>query len=100
MWDCVEVRFQVRVVHFLSPGGDMLANRVDRLMSVSSRTKPVRAVQEVRLKDRLEDQQSRRLNDTVLDRGNAQRSQPAVRLRDVDTFNRLRPVAFGAKLFV
>src|SRR6516225_4157931 len=100
MWDCVEVRLQIRVVHLLEPGGNMRAYRVDRLMSVPSRTKPVGAVQEVGLKDRLENQQSRRLNDTVLDRGNSQRSQPTVRLGDIDAFNRLRAVALGAKLFV
>ena len=93
MRDRVEVRFQVRVVDLPKPGGDMLADRVDRLMGVPSRTEPVGAVQEVRLEDRLEDQQGRRLNDPVFDRGYSQRSHPAVRLGDVDAFDRLRPVA-------
>ena len=98
MRDRIKVRFQIRVIDLLKPGGDVLADRVDRLMSVPSWTKPVRAVQEVRLKDRLEHQQGRRLDDPVFDRGYSQWSHPAVRLRNVDAFDRLRPVAFGAQL--
>ena len=93
--DRVEVRFQIRVVDLAKPGGEVLADRVDRLMSVPTRTEPVGAVQEVGLKDRLEHQQNRRLNDPVFDRRNSQRSHPAVRLGDVHTLDRLRPVAPG-----
>ncbi len=78
----------------------MVTDRVDRLMSVPSWTKPKRAVQEVSLKDRLEYQHGRRLDDPVFDRGNSQRSHPAVRFRDIDAFDRLRTIAFCAKLFV
>ncbi len=100
MRDRVEIRLQVRVVHRRQPGGHVLTDRVDRLMGVLARTEPIRAVQEVGLKDRLEDQQHRRLNDPVFDGGNTQRSQPAVRFRDGHAFDRLGPVAFGAEFFV
>ena len=100
MWNRVEVRLQIRVVDLSKPGVDIVTDRVDRLMSVSSWTKPKRAVQEVGLKDRLEYQHGRRLNDPVFDRGNSQRSHPAVRFRDIDAFDRLRSVAVGAKLFM
>jgi hypothetical protein len=54
----------------------MVTDRVDRLMSVPSWTEPKRAVQEVGLKDRLEYQHGRRLNDPVLDRGDAHSALP------------------------
>jgi site-specific DNA recombinase len=82
MRDRVEVRLQVRVVHLRQPGGDVLANRIDRLMRVLARTRPIRAVQEVRLEDRLEHQQHRRLHDPVFDRGDAERSLRPIGFRD------------------
>src|SRR5450759_2656333 len=69
-------------------------------MGVPARTKPVRAVQEVRLEDRLEHQRRLRLHDPVLDRRDTQRSQPAVRLGDEHTLDRLWPVAMGAQFLV
>jgi hypothetical protein len=67
----IKVRFQIRVVDFPKPGGNVLVDRVDRLMGVPAWTKPKRAVQEVSLENRLEHQQGRRLNDPVFDRGNS-----------------------------
>src|SRR3954468_7534348 len=96
----VEVRLQIRVVYLHKPGGQVPADRVDRLVSVLARTEPEGTVQEVRLKDRLEHQQRRRLKDPVLDRGYPQRPQPAVRLGYVHTLDRLRPVAMGAQFLV
>ena len=96
--DRVEVRFQIRVVDLSQPGGEVLADRVDRLMGVPAWTESVGTVQEVGLKDRLEHQQYRRLNDPVFNRGNSQRSHPAVRLGDIHAFDRLRPVSLGAQL--
>ena len=72
----------------------MTAQRVDRLVRTLARTEPEGTVQEVRLEDRLEHQQRRRLDHPVAHRGNSQRSPPAVRLGDVDLpLHRLRPVS-------
>ena len=95
----IEVRLQIRVVDLLEPGGDGLADHVDRLMGIPARTEPEGTVQEVRLEDRLEHQQHRRLDDPVRDRRDTQRSLPAVRLGDIHALHRLRPVALGAQLF-
>ena len=96
----LELRLQIRVIDLAKPRVDMVTDRVDRLVSVSSWTKPKRAVQEVSLKDRLNHQQHHGLNDPVSDSWNSQRSLPAVRFRDINAFDRLRTIAFGAKLFV
>jgi hypothetical protein len=61
-------------------------------MRVPPRTKPEGAVFEVRLENRFEHQQHGHLSDPVPDRGNPQRTEPAIRLRDVDTTHRLRAI--------
>ena len=84
-WGIVsKYEFQIRVVDLTKLGGEVLADRVDRLMSVPARTEPVGAVQEVGLKDRLEHQQNRHLNDPVFDRRDAHSALPPYpnRLRD------------------
>jgi len=69
-------------------------------MRRAARTETVRAVDEVRLEDRLQHQQHRCLHDPILDGRDAKRSLPAVRLGYVDALYRLRPIAAGAKLIV
>ena len=96
----LEVRLQVRVVHLHQPDGQVPSHRVDRLMGVPARTEPVGTVREVRLEDRRDDQQHGRLHDPVLDRGDAQRPGPAVRLGDGHPLDRPGPVALGAQFLL
>ncbi len=100
MRDGIEVRLQVGVIHLRETGRQVLTNGVDRLMGISTRTKPIRAVQEVCLKDRLQHQQHCGLNDAVSDRWYTKRSQPSVRLGDVDALHRLRPIGPGAEFLL
>lgn len=58
--------------------------------------KPVREPPEIRLVDGVQHLDGRPLNDLVLQRSNAERPQPPVRLGDVHPARRLRPV--GAPL--
>jgi hypothetical protein len=76
----------------------MARDGVERLVGVPPRTDPVGTVQEVRLEDRHDHQQQGRLHDPVANRGNSQRSLPAVGLRNVHSLHRLRPVALGTQL--
>jgi hypothetical protein len=59
-----------------------------------------RTIQEVRFKDRLQDQQGRHLQHPVAHRPYSQRSQLPIRLRDVDVLHRLRPVGFRVQRFL
>ena len=91
----IEVALQVRVVHRLIPGLQVTAYLLQRLVRRAPRTEPVGAIQEIRLEDRLQDQQGRHLHHPVAHRRDAQRSQLPIRLRDVDAPHRLRPVGLG-----
>src|SRR6266404_827851 len=96
----VEVPLQIGVIHFPVARGQCFPHGVDRLMGASAWTKPIRTVQEVGLKDRLQYEQHRHLDDPVLDRGNAQRSQPVIRLGYVHPLHRLRLVSLGAQFLL
>src|SRR5579871_1632934 len=61
-------------------------------MAPASRTEAVAAVTEPLLEDRFDHQPDRLLDDAILDRGNPQRSRPAVALRDLDPLDGLRAI--------
>jgi len=64
------------------------------------RTESLGTVQEVRLKDRLQDQQRRRLHHAIPDRRDAERSQLAVGLGEVDPPHRGWLVTLGPQVFL
>src|SRR5437867_964698 len=66
--------------------------RIQRLMRTAPRPEPVREPEEVDLIDRVQDRDDRALDQLVLQRGNAERPQPPVGLRDERSPDRLRPV--------
>ena len=57
--------------------------RVQRIVLSTLRPEPVTEPQEFRLVDRRQDRRHRRLDNLVLQRGNAQRSTPPIRLRKI-----------------
>src|ERR1700757_3557483 len=93
----IEISFQVRVIHRLIPGPYMTAYLLQRLMRRTPRSEPVRTIQEVCLKNRLQDQQGRHLHYPVTHRRYPQRPQLSIRLRDVHAFYRLRLVGLLAQ---
>ena len=93
--DGVEVRLQVRVVHFPPPLLEVLLDLLQRIVGRSAGTESERTIQEVRLEDRLHDQQHRHLHHAVPDRRDAQRAELAVGLGNVHALHRLRPVGPG-----
>ena len=64
------------------------------------RSKPMRAVQKVSLKDRLDHQQHSHLHHPVLYARNPQGPQLAIGLRNVHTPHRQRTIGFGLELFL
>ncbi len=100
MGNAIEVPLQIGVIRFPIAGGQCLAEGVDRLRSALARTIPIRAVQEVRFKDRLQHEQHRHLDDPVFDRGYSQRPLPPVRLGNVHALHRLRLVGLGAQFLL
>ena len=68
-------------------------------MLAAPRPEPVREAEKVRLVDGVEHLDGGALNDLVLQRGNAERSLPPVRLRDVHPTNRLRSVRSALQPF-
>ena len=66
--------------------------RIQRIVLAAPRPEPVREAEEVLLVDRVEHLDHGPLDDLVLQRGDAQRPLPPVRLRDVHPPGRLRPV--------
>ena len=92
--ELVEEVADVRVehpVHLLPLDPDR--ERVQRIMRAAPRPEPVGEAQEVRLVDGVEHLDDRPLDDLVLQRGDAERPLPPVRLRDVRPPRRPRPVA-------
>jgi hypothetical protein len=61
-------------------------------MRTAPRPESVRESEKVDLVDRVQDRDDRALDQLVLERGNAERPQPPVGLRDERSPNRLRPV--------
>src|SRR5439155_21777626 len=66
--------------------------RVQSLMRVAPRPESIRETEEVALVDGVEHLDDGALDDLVFQRGNAERPQPPVHLRDVRSTHRLRPV--------
>ena len=66
--------------------------RVQGRMRAAPRSESVGKAEEVDLVDRVEHLDDGTLDDLILQRGNAERSHPPVRLRDVRSTHRLRPV--------
>ena len=66
--------------------------RIQRVMLAAPRPEPVREPEKVRLVDGVQHLDRRALDDLVFQRGNAERSLPPVRLRDVHPTHRLRSV--------
>src|SRR6266404_1373573 len=100
VWDRVEVSLQVRVIHRLIPGLEMTAYLPQRLVGGAPRAKPVRAVQEVHLKDGLQNQQGCGLHDPIAQSRDAQGSQLSICLGDVDAPYGSWSVGLGAQLLV
>jgi site-specific DNA recombinase len=90
--DGVEKFLDVDLHHVSVASSAGKADRFQRLGRTALRSKPVRAVFEIRLEDRLEHELRRRLHDAIAHRGDPQRSLRTVRLRDVLAPYRLRPV--------
>lgn len=78
----------------------MPADLLQRLVRIPPWTEPIRTIQEIRLKDRLQDQQCGHLHHSVSDRRNPQRPQLSVRLWDVYSPYRLRPVALRSQFLL
>jgi len=95
----VEVRLQVRVVYLPPARLQILTNLLQRLVGRPAGAEPERAVQEVRLEDRLQDQQDRHLHRPVSHRRNAQWPQLAIGLGDVHALHRLGPIRLGDQRF-
>lgn len=97
MGNRVEVTLQVGVIHGLPPALEFLLDRRERLMSLSTRTEAVRAVEEIGLEDRLQDEHRGHLDHTITDRGDSQRALAPIRFQDVDAADRSRLVALAAQ---
>jgi site-specific DNA recombinase len=67
--------------------------RIQRIMRAAPRPEPVGEAEEVLLVDGVEHLDDGPLDDLVLQRGDAERPQPPVRLRDVHPARRTRPIA-------
>jgi hypothetical protein len=77
-------------VHLLAFDSDH--QRVKRVMRPAARPEPIREAEEVRLVDGVKHLDDGALDDLVLQRGDPERPQPPVRLRDVHPARRLGSV--------
>src|ERR1035441_4976565 len=75
----------------------MTAYLLQRLMRRAPRSEPIGTIQEIRLKDRLQDQQGRHLYPPVAHRRDTQRSQLPIRLRNVNASHCLRLIGLRAQ---
>ena len=100
IWSRIQISLQVRVVHRLIPGLHVPAYLLQCLMRRASRPEPVGTILEIRLEDRLQDQQGGHLHHSVSHCRYTQGSQFPVRLGDVDAPYRLRPVGPAAQRFL
>lgn len=98
--DRVEVGLHVRVVHFPVPLPQILCDLPQRLVGASPRTIAVRTVLEICLKDRLQDQLSRRLHHPVSHRRNPERPQPTIRFRNEYPSHHVRTIRLGPQRLV
>ena len=62
---------------------DPIRERVQRVVLAAPGSEPVAEAQELRLVDRRQDHDHRRLDNLVLDGGDAERPLPAIRLRNI-----------------
>ena len=84
--DVVEEPFDIGVQYPIHrPGLDARRERVQRIVLSPSRPEAIGEAEEVRLVDGIENLHHRTLDDLVLQRGDAERALPPVRLRDVGT---------------
>src|SRR6266540_4165458 len=88
--EVAEIRVE-HPVHLLAFDPDH--ERVQRIVRAAPRPEAVREAEEVRLVDGVQHLDDGALDDLVLQRGNPERPQPPVRLRDVHPPRRLRPVS-------
>src|SRR5436309_6536385 len=96
----IEVPFQVRVIHRLIPGLHLPAYLLQRLVGRASRPEPIGAVFDTCFKDRLQNQQGRRLHHTISHRRYPQRPQLPIGFRYVDPSYRLRRIAVSTQQFL
>src|SRR5271165_2223393 len=93
MADRVEERLDIRVEDPIDPPlPQPIRERVQRIVLSTLRPEPVAEPQELRLVDRRQDRRHRRLDNLVLQRGNAQRSTPPIRLRNIPSTGGLRSI--------
>jgi hypothetical protein len=69
--------------------------RIQRVVLAAPRSKPIAEAQELRLVDRRQNHDHRRLDNFVLDRGDAERPLPAIRLRNLGPTRRQRSIRSG-----
>src|SRR5262245_9131498 len=100
MGNRIKVALKIRVVHRLIPSLQVAAYLFKRLVRISVGAKPIGTVLKVRLKDRLQDQQTRRLHYPVGYRRDSQWPLSPVRFINVDAPYRLGLIALGAKLLM
>jgi hypothetical protein len=97
MGDRVKVSFQISVIHSHKPLFQIVPNTGKRLMRRASRTESERTVFEVRLKDRLQDQERGHLRNSIAHRGNTQRPRLSIGLWYIDPSHRLGTVGLATK---
>ena len=93
MRDRVEIALQVSVDHKRVAFPDELIHFAQRIPAAASRSKPVTHRSERRLEDRFQHELHGRLDNAILDRGNAQRPRLAIAFRYLYPPDRLRSVA-------
>ena len=99
--DRVEERPEVGVEDPVDPlPGDPGGERVQRVVLATPGPEPVAEAEELRLVDRRQDGHHRGLDDLVLQRRDAERPSPAVRLRYVPSPGRQRPVGAAVEAVV
>src|SRR5215831_15756238 len=82
--DLIEKGLDVAIEHPVdAPPADPERERIQRLVLIALRSEPVAEAQELRLIDRRQDCHYRRLDDLVLQGSDAERSLPAIRLRNI-----------------
>src|ERR1700726_1589904 len=92
MIDPVKKFFEIKVNHDAVARGNVSLRLGDRLMSGASRSKAVAMLGERRVPSLLKNLQQGLLDQSVDDARHAELSDPAVRLGDFDSFDRLRLV--------
>src|SRR5512137_7052 len=100
MGNAVKVTAQIRVIHLLPSDLQVLPDLFHGPLGSPPRSKPMRAVQKIRLKDRLDDQHHRHLHHPVPYAGYPQGPQLAIGLRNVHAAHRQRSVGLALELFL